>query len=117
MDVKIVATLLASVASALFVASAMAVVPGKKVEYDVPLGKVTFDGATHAGKGFKCPDCHTKIFKMEKYAGKTTWGQMHGNGCGVCHNGNRAFKATEPANCRKCHKRNPTPASGAGTGP
>ena len=113
---KIVAALLASVASALFVASAMAVAPGKKVEYDAPLGKVTFDGATHASKGDKCPDCHTKIFKMEKYAGKTTFGQMHIKLCGACHNGGKAFKATDAANCRKCHKGNSTPAPGAGSG-
>jgi c(7)-type cytochrome triheme protein len=114
MDVKIVATSLALVASGLSFASAMAVAPGKKVDYDVPFGKVTFDGALHAGKGDRCPDCHTRIFKMEKYAGKTTWWQMHGSGCGTCHNGNKAFKATDFANCTKCHKRNPAPGAGSG---
>lgn len=105
---------LALVASALFVASAMAVAPGKKVEYDTPLGKVTFDGATHASKGDKCPDCHNKIFKMEKYGGKTPSGELHKR-CGACHNGGKAFKVTDPVKCTKCHMKSPTPAPGAGS--
>jgi c(7)-type cytochrome triheme protein len=28
-----------------------------------------------------------------------------GKYCGVCHNGQSAFKSSEQANCEKCHKK------------
>jgi c(7)-type cytochrome triheme protein len=28
-----------------------------------------------------------------------------GKYCGVCHNGQEAFKSSDPANCGKCHKK------------
>jgi c(7)-type cytochrome triheme protein len=83
-------------------AQAMAVSAGKTVEWQTSMGKVTFKGDDHAGKGMKCSECHSKIFMMKKedfkmadiYAGKY---------CGTCHNGTRAFKPA--GNCSKCHKK------------
>jgi c(7)-type cytochrome triheme protein len=28
-----------------------------------------------------------------------------GKNCGACHNGQKAFKSNEQANCEKCHKK------------
>jgi c(7)-type cytochrome triheme protein len=95
-------TLLIAVA---FVGSAFAVPPGKTVEWDNPMGKVTFDGKIHAEKGLKCGDCHTKIFQMKK-GSKITMAEMNaGKNCGTCHNGEKAFKSSDAANCAKCHKK------------
>ncbi len=98
-----VLTLLVAVA---FVGSALAVSPDKKIEYaGGSAGKVVFDGKVHADKGLKCTDCHTKIFQMKKGA-KITMADMNaGKYCGTCHNGGKAFKSGDPANCGKCHKK------------
>ena len=89
-----------------FVGSALAVPPGKTVEYEGGgAGKVVFDGKVHADKGLKCNDCHTKIFKMKK-GDKITMADMNaGKNCGTCHNGEKAFKSSDHANCAKCHKK------------
>ncbi|MFB3886274.1 MAG: cytochrome c3 family protein [Thermodesulfobacteriota bacterium] len=86
--------------------SAFAVSSDKKIEYaGGSAGKVIFDGKVHADKGLKCTDCHTKIFQMKKGA-KITMADMNaGKNCGTCHNGERAFKSGDPANCGKCHKK------------
>jgi c(7)-type cytochrome triheme protein len=94
------------------VGSAMAVMPGKSVEYpDGDQGKVIFSGDTHGMKqGMKCPDCHPKIFMMKKGMFKMTK-EDHGNpskGCGVCHNGEKAFSQSNQADCIKCHKKTET---------
>jgi len=103
---RIVARFLVMVAMASPFGSALALPPGKSAVYDTPLGKVVFDGKVHADKGFKCPDCHTRIFPMKKDAGKMKMAQINaGKGCGACHNGDRAFKTSDAANCRKCHKK------------
>ncbi len=88
-----------------FVGSAFAVGPGKTLEFpDGAQGKVTFDGKVHADKGFKCGDCHTKIFPMKK--GTLTMADMDaGKACGTCHNGEKAFSTKDKANCGKCHKK------------
>lgn len=90
-----------------FIGSAMAVPPGKTVEYaGGGAGKVVFDGKIHADKGLKCNDCHTKIFQMKKGAAKITMAEINaGKQCGECHNGTKAFKASDAANCAKCHKK------------
>jgi c(7)-type cytochrome triheme protein len=37
---------------------------------------------------------------------KITMAEMNeGKYCGVCHNGQKAFKSSEQANCEKCHKK------------
>jgi c(7)-type cytochrome triheme protein len=105
--VKNMLAVLAVAAIAAFSVSATAVPPGKKLEFDGgPMGKVIFDGSMHAGKGIKCNECHTKIFKMKKGADKITMAAINkGEFCGTCHNGERAFKASDPKNCKTCHKK------------
>ena len=103
---KSVMAILAVMTVAAFSLSAMAVPPGKTVEFDSPMGKVVFDGKTHASKGLKCNACHTKIFKMKKGADKITMHEINeGEFCGACHNGKKAFKANAPKHCKTCHKK------------
>ncbi len=87
-----------------FMGVAMAVPPGKTVEYkDGAIGKVIFDGKTHSAAGNKCSDCHPKLFQMKKGAAKITMKDINaGKSCGACHNGEKAFAAKE---CMKCHKK------------
>jgi len=90
------------------VASAMAVPSGKTADWDSPQGKVTFDGKAHADKGLKCSDCHTKpaLFKMKKGSASMKMADINaGKFCGECHNGSKAFKTDDNANCIKCHKK------------
>lgn len=91
----------------IFIGSAVAVPPGKTVEYaGGEPGKVIFDGQFHAGKGLKCTDCHTKIYQMKKTDVRMKMADINaGKSCGECHNGSKAFKAGDPANCVKCHKK------------
>jgi c(7)-type cytochrome triheme protein len=43
---------------------------------------------------------------MKKGADKMTMADMNaGKFCGECHNGTKAFKTDDPANCAKCHKK------------
>ena len=104
---KFIVSALTSLAVVMFVGSAMAVPSGKTLEFDGgALGKVTFSGKVHADKGLKCGDCHTKIFKMKKGADKMTMADINaGKYCGTCHNGEKAFKSSDAANCGKCHKK------------
>ena len=96
----------ALIAMTAWLGTALAVPPGKQAVYETSAGKVTFDGKMHATAGLKCPDCHTKVFPMKKDAGKTKMADINaGKGCGVCHDGGKAFKANDPANCSKCHKK------------
>jgi c(7)-type cytochrome triheme protein len=89
-----------------FVGSAFAVPPGKTVDYEGGgAGKVVFDGKTHADKGLKCNDCHTKIFPMKKGMKMTMADMNAGKNCGECHNGTKAFSSKEAADCAKCHKK------------
>ncbi len=89
-----------------FVGSAMAVGPGKTVEYTGgEAGKVIFNGSTHStAQGMKCPDCHPKLFEMKKGAFKMLK-EDHGKaiGCGACHNGTKAFSQSDEKECGKCH--------------
>jgi len=103
---KLLIALLTFAVAVMFVGSAIAVPPGKTVEYaGSAMGKVVFDGKIHVDKGLKCNDCHTKIFPMKK-AAKITMADMNaGKFCGECHNGTKAFASKDPANCTKCHKK------------
>ena len=86
----------------LSIGNAMAVPPGKTVEFASPIGKVTFDGQAHADKGLKCADCHTKpkLFEMKKGGGKVTMAAMNeGKSCGACHDGKKAFSVKAAADC------------------
>jgi c(7)-type cytochrome triheme protein len=41
-----------------------------------------------------------------KKGAKITMADMNaGKNCGTCHNGGKAFKSSDPANCGKCHKK------------
>lgn len=104
---KLAHALLVVIAAAAFSASAIATPPGKTVEFaGGPMGKVVFDGKVHADKGLKCNDCHTKIFQMKKGADKMTMAAINkGQFCGTCHNGSKAFKTSDPKNCKTCHKK------------
>ncbi len=86
----------------------LATPPGKNVVFE-PKGadKVTFDGKPHAEKGFKCNDCHTKIFPMKKSApGAYKMEKMNkGESCGTCHDGKKAFATSDKESCVKCHKK------------
>ncbi|MEW6116793.1 MAG: c(7)-type cytochrome triheme domain-containing protein [Nitrospirota bacterium] len=104
---KIFSAILIVLVAVAFVGSAFAVPAGKTLEYpDGAMGKVTFDGKTHADKGLKCNDCHTKIFPMKKGSMKMTQAD-HGTDkwCGACHNGTKAFGQKDAASCAKCHKK------------
>ena len=94
-----------------FVGSAMAVLPGKTIEYpDGDQGKVIFSGDVHGPKnGLKCADCHPKPFAMKKGSFKMTK-EDHGKAeyCGICHdgkehNGKVVFSQSSEADCGKCH--------------
>lgn len=105
---KLTAVLALVLWTVLAVGSVVASPPGKPVEYaGGGLGKVLMDGKVHADKGLKCPDCHTspKLFEMKKVA-KITMADMNaGKNCGTCHDGKKAFKSSDAANCSKCHKK------------
>lgn len=93
----------------LSIGNAVSAPAGKMIEFaGGGAGKVALDGKVHADKGLKCPDCHTKpkLFQMKKGADKITMADMNaGKNCGACHNGTKAFKSADPANCGKCHKK------------
>jgi len=100
--------IMAALLMSLPVTNAMAVPAGKTLDWESPQGKVTFDGKLHADKGLKCADCHTKpaIFKMKKGSTAMKMADLNaGKFCGECHNGAKAFKTDDKANCVKCHKK------------
>lgn len=102
---KIAHILVGLIAAVAFSGIATAVPPGKTVEFKVKgMPNVVFDGKVHAAKGLKCNACHTKIFKMKKGAEKITMAAINqGKFCGACHDGKKAFKASDPAKCKTCH--------------
>lgn len=96
----ILVTLLAALA---FIGSALAVPPGKTVEFaGGAMGKVVFDGKAHADKGLKCMDCHPKLFEMKR-AAKVAAPHKAGEACFSCHDGSKAFDFK--GDCAKCHKK------------
>ena len=104
---KILTMVLAVIIAVAFVGGAMAVPSGKTAEFaGGTQGKVVFDGKVHADKGSKCADCHPKLFQMKKESTKMTMADINGGKfCGACHDGTKAFKASDEANCAKCHKK------------
>lgn len=108
-QMKILTIILAIAVAVFFAGSAIAVGPGKTLEFPGgDKGKVVFDGKTHADKGNKCADCHPKVFPMKgpgkEGAVKITAPHKAGEFCGTCHDGTKAFGQDE-ANCGKCHKK------------
>jgi c(7)-type cytochrome triheme protein len=106
-DVRLTGVVLALFMVVAMASNVFAIASGKTVEYaSASAGKVIFDGKLHADAGAKCNDCHTKIFQMKKGSTKITMADMNaGKNCGVCHNGEKAFKSSDTANCAKCHKK------------
>lgn len=93
-----------------FAGSVFAVPPGMTVEYEGGgLGKVIFNGKIHAAEGFKCPDCHTKLFKQKRGSNPITMSAINnGEFCGACHNektvspkGVQVFGPSK--HCGRCH--------------
>lgn len=101
---KLFAIFLSVIVTLALTASAFAVGPGKKLEFeDGAQGKVTFSGDVH--KVNTCKDCHPDPFKMKKGTAKITKADhVPGKFCGKCHDGKKAFGQDE-ANCGKCHKK------------
>jgi c(7)-type cytochrome triheme protein len=99
---KKLATLMTILAIVAFVGTAFAVAPGKTVDFDGgPMGKVTFDGKTHADAGNKCMDCHPKAFPMK--AGGTDIKAPHKDtDCFICHTG---AEGKPSKTCTVCHKK------------
>ena len=94
-----------------FVGSALAVPPGKNVEFaGGSAGKVVFDGKTHADKGLKCNDCHKEpeLFTKKKEAKITEADHKEKKFCGACHDGKKAFGVSDKKRCASCHS-NPVP--------
>ncbi len=100
---KKVATLITILAVLAFVGSALATAPGKTIDYEGgPMGKVVFDGKTHADAGNKCMDCHPKLFQMKAGVTKVTAPHNDGELCHVCHTGEEAKPSKT---CTSCHKK------------
>ena len=106
-QMKAITVILAILIAIAFVGNVMAVPAGKTAEFPGgDSGKVVFDGKVHADKGLKCNECHPKIFQMKKGSTKMTMADINaGKFCGECHNGTKAFKSSDAANCAKCHKK------------
>ena len=106
-QVKAIIVIIAILFAVAFVGNVMAVPSGKTVEFaDGDQGKVVFDGKVHADAGLKCNSCHPKLFKMKKGGDMFKMADINaGKFCGECHNGTKAFKADDAANCAKCHKK------------
>jgi c(7)-type cytochrome triheme protein len=86
-----------------FLGTALAVAPGKTVEYPGGAeGKVIFDGKAHADAKLACKDCHPNPFAMKKAAKITKADHEAGKSCFTCHNGTKAFAQKD---CAKCHKK------------
>ncbi len=100
---KKVAALVTIIAILAFVGSALAVAPGKTIEFaGGEMGKVVFDGKTHADAGNKCMDCHPKLFEMKQGSAKVTSPHKNGELCFTCHTGEEG-KPTKT--CTDCHKK------------
>jgi c(7)-type cytochrome triheme protein len=100
---RILTLALTALAILAVVGAAMAVTPGKTVEWDTSMGKVTFDGKTHADAKLSCMECHPKVFQMKSGSFDATMPD-HNTGekyCWTCHNGEKAFETK--GNCTKCH--------------
>jgi|WetSurMetagenome_2_1015567.scaffolds.fasta_scaffold99430_2 c(7)-type cytochrome triheme protein len=91
--------------------SAFAVPPGMTVEFEPEgFGKVIFSGKIHADQGFKCSDCHPKVFQQKRGSNPITMSAINkGEYCGACHNektvspkGVQVFGPKK--HCLRCHE-------------
>lgn len=98
-------TTISLIMSLLASGNALAVGPGKTLEFNgSDMGKVVFDGTVHKNAGLKCSDCHNpELFpKMKQGTVKITMNELYaGKYCGRCHDGKKAFQIKD--NCTRCH--------------
>lgn len=79
---------------------------GGPILFTKPVKAVLFDHKTHIDNGFKCEDCHDKLFEMAKGTAEAK-GDFNmkslyaGKYCGACHNGETAFASN--TKCTVCH--------------
>ncbi len=86
-----------------FVSVAMAVGPGKTVQFpNGKQGKVVFDGKSHADAKLTCKDCHPDPFAMKKSVKISKADHDSGKYCFKCHDGKKTFGSKD---CAKCHKK------------
>lgn len=99
------ALLFLAVLSLVVVSVAIAVPPGKTLNFDKSsFGPVEFSGTIHKEAGVSCKECHNKDMfpKMKKGTVEITMKKIYaGELCGKCHNGTRAFEAKK--SCKRCH--------------
>ncbi len=90
---------------AMLSSTAFAVPKGKTLIFNkAAMGSVTFDGTLHNNHAKGCRQCHNpQVFpKMKHGTVQITMKKIYaGAQCGICHNGNAAFKAK--GNCKRCH--------------
>ncbi len=90
---------------------ALATSEGKALRYGGGgQGTVMFDGRLHASKGFRCDDCHSKLFDTRKTAHITMADHFTDKACFKCHNNTDKSDATgyPPAasrDCATCHRK------------
>ncbi len=69
-------------------------------------GTVMFDGRLHASKGFRCDDCHAKLFDTKKVAHITMADHFTDKACFKCHNNNnKTDPLTASRDCATCHRK------------
>jgi len=69
-------------------------------------GTVLFDGRLHASKGFRCADCHTKLFETKKVAHITMADHFTDKACFKCHNNNQHNDPLAASrDCATCHRK------------
>ncbi len=66
-------------------------------------GLVTFRHSTHARGPGSCRSCHPRPFRMSAASPLPNGGMHERSGCGLCHDGQRAFAAEDPGACARCH--------------
>lgn len=101
---KITASVITILVALAFMGTAIASMPGKSVEYEGgAVGKVVFDGQSHADAGLSCGECHPGLFEMAVVAEITMADHNEGTFCFSCHqDGGTAFPGTD---CAACHQK------------
>lgn len=98
-------TVLSLILTVMASGNALAVGPGKMLEFKgSSQGMVIFDGTTHKKAGLTCSDCHNpEVFpKMKQGTVKITMKDLYaGKYCGRCHDGKKSFLIKD--NCTRCH--------------
>ena len=66
-------------------------------------GTVTFRHATHLAGTTGCAACHPRPFAMKSTGARPAGGMHDAGACGHCHDGGKAFAATDADACARCH--------------